>query len=51
MPQKNLVKIVNKSTGTTYFSFKNKKKVTRKLSFKKYDPKTRTHVEFKEAKK
>lgn len=51
MPQKNLIKLVNKSTGTTYFSTKNKKKVTKKLAFKKYDPKTRTHVEFKEAKK
>ena len=51
MPQKTLIKLVNKSTGETYFTTKNKKTVTKKLSFKKYDKKLRKHVDFKEGKK
>ena len=51
MSQERLIKIVNKTTGHTYYTSKNKKKVTRKIELKKYDPKLRKHVAFKEAKK
>ena len=46
-----LVKLVS-TAGTGYFLVKkrNPKTVTEKLSFKKYDPKIRKHVEFKEEK-
>jgi large subunit ribosomal protein L33 len=37
-------------TGYAYYTTKNKKKSPDKLSFKKYDPVVRKHVEFKEAK-
>ena len=37
-------------TGYHYYTTKNKKKTPDKLSFKKYDPVVRKHVEFKEAK-
>ena len=37
-------------TGHFYTTDKNKKTTTGKLEFKKYDPKARKHVEFKEAK-
>lgn len=51
MSQDRLIKIINKSTGTTVYTTKNKKKVTRKIELKKYDPVLRKHVTFKEAKK
>ncbi|MDQ5957379.1 MAG: ribosomal protein [Patescibacteria group bacterium] len=51
MSQDRLIKIINKATGTTVYTTKNKKKVTRKIELKKYDPKLRKHVTFKEAKK
>lgn len=51
MSQDRLIKIINKSTGTIMYTVKNKKKVTRKLELKKYDPKLRKHVTFKEGKK
>ena len=37
-------------TGYFYTTTKNKRKTPQKLVFKKYDPKIRQHVEFKEAK-
>lgn len=46
-----LVKLVS-SSGSGYFLVKkrNPKTVTEKLAFRKYDPKVRKHVEFKEEK-
>jgi large subunit ribosomal protein L33 len=45
------IKLVS-SAGTGYFytTTKNKRLSTEKLSFKKYDPKVRKHVEFVEEK-
>ncbi len=37
-------------TGYFYTTTKNKRKTPQKLVFKKYDPKIRKHVDFKEAK-
>lgn len=37
-------------TGFFYVTKKNARTLTEKLSFKKYDPVARKHVEFKEAK-
>ena len=37
-------------TGYFYTTTKNKKTTPKKLSFKKYDPKARKHVMFKESK-
>jgi len=37
-------------TGHFYTTTKNKRKTPQKLVFKKYDPKIRKHVDFKEAK-
>ena len=37
-------------TGFFYVAKKNPKKLTEKLSFRKYDPVARKHVEFKETK-
>ncbi|AIL64961.1 Ribosomal protein L33 [Rickettsiales bacterium Ac37b] len=51
MAKKNiiLIKLVSTAgTGFFYVKKKNPKKLTKKLSFKKYDPKIRKHVEFKE---
>ncbi|HRJ60987.1 MAG TPA: 50S ribosomal protein L33 [Azospirillaceae bacterium] len=46
-----LIKLVSTAdTGFFYVKKKNPKKQTEKLSFRKYDPKARKHVEFKEAK-
>lgn len=46
-----LIKLVSTAdTGFFYVKKKNPKKQTEKLSFRKYDPKVRKHVEFKEAK-
>lgn len=46
-----LVKLVS-TAGTGYYLIKkrNPKTLTEKLSFRKYDPKIRKHVEFKEQK-
>ena len=46
-----LVKLVS-TAGTGYYLVKkrNPKTLTEKLSFKKYDPRVRKHVEFKEQK-
>ena len=46
-----LIKLVSTAdTGFFYVMNKNPKKTTEKLSFRKYDPVARKHVEFKEAK-
>jgi len=37
-------------TGYTYYTTKNKRTMPGKLVLKKYDPRARKHVEFKEAK-
>lgn len=37
-------------TGHFYTTTKNKRKTTEKLTFKKYDPVARKHVEYKEGK-
>jgi large subunit ribosomal protein L33 len=46
-----LIKLVSTAgTGYFYTTKKNPRKTTEKLSLRKYDPKVRKHVEFKEAK-
>ena len=53
MAKKNilLVKLVSTAeTGFYYVTKKNPKKQTEKMTFRKYDPKVRKHVDFKEAK-
>lgn len=49
---KNLLVRLVSTAGTGYFLVKkrNPKSLTEKLSFRKYDPKIRKHVEFKEEK-
>ncbi len=45
------IKLVSSAgTGYYYTTTKNKRTMTEKLVMKKYDPKVRKHVEFKEAK-
>jgi large subunit ribosomal protein L33 len=45
------IKLVSSAdTGFFYVTKKNPRTQTEKLSFRKYDPKVRKHVEFKEAK-
>lgn len=45
------IKLVSTAgTGYYYTTDKNKRTTTDKLVFKKYDPKVRKHVEFKESK-
>lgn len=51
MSQDNLIQLKAKGTGQVYWTRKNRKLVTRKIELKKYDPKTRKHVTFKEGKK
>lgn len=52
MSQDNLVKLVNKETGETYWTAKNRKKLAGiKLQFKKYSKKLRKVIVFKETKK
>jgi large subunit ribosomal protein L33 len=53
MAKKNtiLLKLVSTAgTGFFYVKRRNPKKLTEKLSFRKYDPVIRKHVEFKEQK-
>ena len=50
MSQDHLIKIKS-PTGHVIFTRKNKKKVERKLELKKFNPVTRKHEVFKEAKK
>jgi large subunit ribosomal protein L33 len=45
-----IIKLVNKKTGTAYYTTKNRVNVTEKLEMKKFDPKTGKHETFKEAK-
>jgi large subunit ribosomal protein L33 len=46
-----MIKLVSTAgTGTFYTTKKNPRNTTEKMSFRKYDPKIRKHVEFKEAK-
>ncbi len=50
-PSTVLIKLVSSAgTGFFYTTKKNPRTTTEKLSLKKYDPKVRKHVEFKEAK-
>lgn len=51
MSQDRLIKLKSTKSDTVYYTAKNKKLVTRKLEFKKYDPVTRKREVFKEAKK
>lgn len=51
MSQDQLIQLKSKGAGITYWTRKNRKLVTRKIELKKYDPKTRKHVTFKESKK
>ncbi len=45
------IKLVSsEGTGFFYVTKKNPRTLTEKLSFRKYDPVARKHVEFKEAK-
>jgi large subunit ribosomal protein L33 len=45
------IKLVSSAdTGFFYVTKKNPRNITEKLSFRKYDPVVRKHVEFKEAK-
>ena len=46
-----LIKLVSTAgTGFFYTTKKNPRNTTEKLALRKYDPKARKHVEFKEAK-
>jgi large subunit ribosomal protein L33 len=46
-----LIKLVSTAgTGYFYTTKKNTRSTTEKLAFRKYDPKARKHVEFKESK-
>jgi len=45
-----LVRFMNKKTGTFYVSEKNRVNTTDKLKIKKFDIKTRKHEEFEEVK-
>jgi ribosomal protein L33 len=52
MSQDNLIKLVNKDTGETYWTSKNRKKLAGiKIELKKYSKKLRKVVLFKESKK
>lgn len=51
MSQDSLIQLKSKGSPQVYWTRKNKKLVTRKIEYKKYDPKTRKHVVFKEGKK
>ncbi len=45
------IKLVSTAeTGFYYTTYKNPRNITEKMSFRKYDPVVRKHVEFKEAK-
>lgn len=53
MAKSNTIKVKLLSTADTGFYYvtkKNTRTMTEKLSFRKYDPVARKHVEFKEAK-
>jgi large subunit ribosomal protein L33 len=45
------IKLVSTAdTGFFYVTKKNPRNITEKMTFRKYDPRVRKHVEFKEAK-
>ena len=45
------IKLVSTAdTGFFYVAKKNPRNITEKMTFRKYDPRVRKHVEFKEAK-
>ena len=48
--RENIRLVSSEGTGFTYYTTKNKRTQTNKLEMKKYDPKVRKHVVFKEAK-
>ncbi|MCC6215229.1 MAG: 50S ribosomal protein L33 [Polyangiaceae bacterium] len=48
--RENIRLVSSEGTGTIYYTTKNKRTQTSKLELKKYDPKLRKHVLFKEAK-
>jgi large subunit ribosomal protein L33 len=48
--RENIRLVSSEGTGFTYYTTKNKRTQTNKLEMKKYDPKARKHVVFKEAK-
>jgi len=50
MSQDNLIKLRNKETGEVYWSRKNRKS-ERKIELKKYSPKLKKRILFKESKK
>ena len=45
-----VIKLKSAESTTVVWTIKNKKKTTERLELKKYDPKLRRHVTFKEAK-
>lgn len=50
-PNTVLIRLVSTAgTGYFYVAKKNPRKTTEKLEFRKYDPRVRKHVAFKEAK-
>jgi large subunit ribosomal protein L33 len=51
MSQDQLIKLKSTKSDHVYFTRKNRKKVTRKIELKKYDPVTRKREVFKEIKK
>ncbi|HEC94307.1 MAG TPA: 50S ribosomal protein L33 [Candidatus Kaiserbacteria bacterium] len=51
MSQSHLIKLRSTKSEYVYHTRKNKKKVERKIEYKKYDPTTRKHEIFKETKK
>jgi large subunit ribosomal protein L33 len=51
MSQDQLIQLKHAATGEVYWTRKNKKLVTKKIELKKYSPKLRKHVLFKETKK
>lgn len=51
MPQPRVIILKNKETGEVYITTKNKRKVERKIELKKYSPKLRKRIVFKEVKK
>ena len=48
---RDMIRLVSSAgTGFTYYTTKNKRTTTAKLTFRKYDPVVRKHVDFVEAK-
>lgn len=45
-----LIRLMNKKTGTFYVAQKNRVNTTDKLKLKKFDPKTKKHEMFEETK-